>query len=429
MTGILLSLCLQKKSMIKSLLSPLDCFYDPDKPLQEAYIAFNLFDFNFFQNKGYDVVYEEIKLESVLEQLKQEISAGEKRVVPLTIKKEKYFINLHDLYAFRISGIGYKKIYSRIINKRTSGLIRIREFLDIKREKKSFAGIKKKIKILAKCASEILINRDSLVEDHISLSNKTVHHRVFYNHIFNFIERKKIKAAFLHIWGNNKDYFDNDYAEYGTRLYKLIAALHYLHFKKYREITISNFSGFIQQAAIIYARTSRCKINIIQHGRYMVHHLPGVLQMNFCKENIVSLWEEEFINVARLNTGTQLIEPVSRLKGLAHKSREKYVLIATSVPMVIDLDIYYQFWKLIGEIIRQSNIPFKVKLHGMDTLTPKFLDFFSIDKISVIKELDAIPEFAIILNSTIYYELNHFSKVFDFKLTTKKESLLSFLEN
>lgn len=222
-------------------------------------------------------------------------------------------------------------------------------------------------------------------------------------------------------------YFDNDLKTYRNNLYIFIESLLYLHFKKYKEIVISNFTGPQQQAAICYASSTNTNLKIIQHGRYMVHHLPGVIQSFFYKDKNIYFWEEEFVNSLNITGYKKLDMPVERIIFNNTQKKEPYILIATSLPMLVDLDIYFKFWSTIKELRQKTTLVFKIKLHKMDLLTPLFLEFFSLN-IEVIEEIEKIPYFALVLNSTIYYELKSVTEVFDFKTSTTEEELLILLK-
>ena len=96
--------------------------------------------------------------------------------------------------------------------------------------------------------------------------------------------------------------------------------------------------------------------------------------------------------------------------------------------MIIDLDIYYNCWLLIKELRKNCTIPIKLKLHSLDTVTIKILDYFSIKEIEIISKIDTIPQFAIVLNSTINFELKEFTNVLNFTSDTNLKSILVALQ-
>ena len=227
------------------------------------------------------------------------------------------------------------------------------------------------------------------------------------------------------MWENNSEYLGNNKI-HQNQLQKLIQSLLYLDHKAYKKFHISNFTGVSQQAALIYARAHGTDIEIVQHGRWMVHHLPSPLYKNFYEDKNLIIWEEEFLKNVNgdLTRLSKRPKPTIELKNLA---KENYILIGTSAPMLIDLDIYYKFWQTLGTVINHSKHTFKIKLHRSDVLTNNFLNFFQLNKIEIIPRVQTIPKKIIVLNTTFSYEFSGYAEVFDFKQNATLEALKEFL--
>lgn len=414
------------KKELREPISPLDCFYSAQKELGKKYITFNLFDYEYYSKRGFDVVNHSIRLEEVFDSIKKDFDNKEKRIVSFEIDKKNYLINIYEIYSYLCPGNAYKYAYKKLIENYINSKIEIRYYYRKGGGDKKFSTLRA-IKVIAECIYELFIGNKFLVEKHPTLNRSYTGNNLINNKIFNLIYRRKIRRTFKDFWTSNKYYFDNDYDTYGQYLFTFIETLLYLDFKEYKEIVISNFIGPQQQAAICYANSRNVNIKIIQHGRYMVHHLPGVIQSYFYKDKNIYLWEEEFINSLNITGYKKLNMPVERIIFKNTQNKEPYILIATSLPMLVDLDIYFKFWATLKELMQKTTLVFKIKLHKMDILTPLFLNFFSLS-IEVVEEIESIPYFAIVLNSTIYYELKNVTEVFDFKVTTGEEEILLFIK-
>lgn len=413
-------------------ISPLDCFFVPTKDKNRSYTVFNKFDFDYFSNQGYKVNYEEILLEEIFSKWQKTIKEKESRTAFVELSNIKYAIDLKAFYFYNSNLDSYKIIYEAVVNEKFTITVGFNP-LPLKKHTKTnvnpILSIIKKISKFFIQTRELLLYRPILVEDHNSLLQKKRSYKTFNNSIFNFVFKKRIRKHSNIIWNLHEEYFHENPLFYKNQLKKLVATILYLHYKKFKEIHLSNFTAPSQQGAIIYAEKTAIKYNVIQHGRWMVHHLPSPLHVFYCRPSVFNIWEKEFLQSIGENQDLLKTRPKSRLEINAPDTIEDYILIATSTPMFIDLDIYYKFWTLISEIQKEAKKNMKIKLHIRDSLTPWFIDFFSLKNIDLIDSLLTVPKYAIVVNSTIFYELKDYTNVFDFKINTSKEELTTFLNS
>lgn len=411
-------------------ISPLDCFFDPEKDINKKYLVFNKFDFSYYKERGYDVSYEQISLEYIFKMWEKSIEEKEHRVASVELKSHKYKIDLRELYFFNSIQQGYKNIFENAVENKIGHNFDFKPLFFKKKTTHFSISFKtilnKTIKILIEI-KEFLIYNSLLIEDHNSLFRKRNSHKRFKNRIFNIVFSNKIKKLTNEIWLANSEYFNTNSQFYKSQLQTLVSSLLYLQFKKFEEIHLANFTAPYQQAAIIYAEANSIDYMVVQHGRWMVHHLPSPLHKEFCTPETFIIWEREFL--AQINAElTHLKErPKSRLTINHPGVVDDYVLIATSTPMIIDLDIYHKFWSVISVIKSETSIEFKIKFHLKDQITPKIMEFFNIKDIDYINNIETLPKKAIVVNSTIYYELKDYTNVIDYKLSTTKEQILEFL--
>jgi hypothetical protein len=414
------------KTEIREPISLLDCFYSPDKNKSKQYVSYCLFDYYYYLRGGYDVSYFKISIEDVFDKITKEFTKKEVRLVPLTINGSKYVINLHELYSFLWPGNAYKNAFNQVVKEKTDKNINDRYIYQKGGDIKKFS-LSITLSNLFKNLFELFSKNKIVVENHPSINFIYSGNKLLNNKIYNLFKKNKINKIFLDVWNQNSEYFNNDITKYGESLKIIISSILYLNYKNYKTIIISNVTGPQQQAALCYANSSKADLKVIQHGRYMVHHLPGVIQSYFFKNKNILFWEEEFLKAINFLQAPRLNFRIDRLRISNENYKKGYVLIATSLPMPIDYDIYYTFWLTIKEVIKKcANLKFRFKPHKMDLLTPKIIEFFSL-KIDFIDMIDLIPEYAIILNSTIFYELEKTSKVFDFKHTSSLDDVVSFL--
>ncbi|RPH30786.1 MAG: hypothetical protein EHM93_15100 [Bacteroidales bacterium] len=413
-------------------ISPLDCFFEPIKDKNNSYFVFNKFDFDFFSKQGYNVNYEEISLEEVFRKWEKTIKEKESRIAYIELSNIKYPIDLKAFYFYNSNLDSYKNICEEVVNDKLKIAVEFKP-LFLKKHKKAnenpiISLIKKTPKFYIQ-ARELLLYRPILVEDHNSLLQIKGSYKIFNNSIFNFFFKKKIKKLSNIIWNLHEDYFLENALFFKNKLQTLVSTLLYLHYKRFKEIHLSNFTAPSQQAAIIYAEKTAISFTVIQHGRWMVHHLPSPLHIIYCKPSVFRIWETEFLQSIGEDLKLLKVRPKSRLEIKAPDNIEDFILIATSTPMFIDLDIYYRFWTLISEIQKESNKKIKIKLHFRDNLTLRFIKFFGLNDIDLITQIETVPKYALVVNSTIYYELKEYTNVFDYKINTYKEEITTFLNS
>ncbi|SDB81197.1 hypothetical protein [Williamwhitmania taraxaci] len=420
------------KTETREPISPLDCFFDPIKDNKGSYLVFNMFDFDFFSKQGYNVNLEEIYLEGIFQKWKETIIEKETRIAYIELSSLKYTIDLKAFCLYHSNLDSYKNICEKVVSEKLNRSI-IFKPLPFKNNnvlhENSFVSFVHKIHKISSQIKELLLYRSILIEDHNSILQPRGSFNIFSNRIFNIIFKNKVQTLSNRLWDLHGEYFLETPDFFKKQLQKLVATLLYLHYKKFKEIHLSNFTAPSQQAAIIYAEGTGTNYSVVQHGRWMVHHLPSPLHIEYCKPSVFNIWEKEFLQSIGENLALVKTRPKSRLEINAPDTIEDYILIATSTPMFIDLDIYYKFWTLISEIQKEFKKIIKIKFHIRDNLTPLFIDFFEIKTICFIDRIETVPKYALVVNSTIYYELKEYTKVFDYKTNTSKEEITAFLNS
>lgn len=184
------------KQEIREPISPLDCFYSPEKELSKKYMTFNLFDYYFYSKKGFDVINQDIKLESIFELIRNEYDNKERRIVSCRMGKNEYLINLHELYSYLWPGNAYKYAYQRVIEESFNLKLNIRYYYR-KGGGKQRISIFKAASVIIENFIELIFNRNVLVEKHPSLKGKYVGNNLITNKIFNLIYKRKIKKFLI----------------------------------------------------------------------------------------------------------------------------------------------------------------------------------------------------------------------------------------
>jgi hypothetical protein len=372
-------------------------------------IALNKFDYFGF---GETSEFFKIDINDFFSFIKDYLSKIEQVDVEIQIKQKTYQIDVTRLFIDSVYGdkIFFLKKYLEGFN---IELPEVPKQNILHKNKKG--SLPEKMTKLYISLKELLQKKTTACEDHPSLKTtvKGKSHNLT-NILFDELNKRETEKIYRYAISAIPHGFIN--ARFKQKLKKLINSLHYLEKKKFEKIYLSNFTGPVQYACILYSQLNDCKIEIYQHGSYLVHGIPSPYKLKYFPQRI-HLYEQDFIDKTGIDLVVNNNYHFNRLNLNRLKKVENYTLIATSPPMEFDVDKYYDLWDFVAKELVTKNIVVKTKLHAADNITPSIIRYFNLtEKVELISTIETIPNQAITLNSSIFHELSQITKTIDFGL-------------
>ncbi len=387
---------------------PVGKCFEQDILVKEKYeVALNQFDYEYLGGK---VEYFHIDINDFYDYIKNYIYTFPQHTASVTINKKKYNIDLSRIYLNHI--YCRKEVLLKDYLAKFKLLYNIEDIASAKKTKKSYH--KMFISSINRLQQffELFYFFSRAKEDHATVNNLQTGFALNYN---NKLFNKLIKGKVIEII--NSQIKSSFFKEHHSILYKdietLISIIFYLELKKISNIYLSNFTGIGQYACLLYGKVNDHKVDVYQHGNYTVHGIPCPYKLKYLPQNI-HLYESEFITKANLNIAIDKEYVFNRLNLEKITESGDYILIATSPPLIFNMDFYYYLWSFIKSELLCFDRKIILKLHPADTMTIKIIEYFEIrDRVQIIEKITILPKFAITCNSSIYHELKKVTKTFN----------------